>query len=205
MKKKTALIIFICFVCAAVIGVCVIAGVSKWKQHQQELAQQQQEQQEQQEEDAYTQQLKDAFDKLYTAENGLLDQMAEQKADGVSNRQILANAIDTLREPMNELAAIEAPDKLSGAQAHFSAAAETFDRMAGTLSDLLKDESVSYSTLHTQILALMPDALTAFDELKSGVDALSDSGVDVPNSARLLTDALDSIADSGVSGILGSQ
>ena len=29
MKKKTAMVIFLCFVCVAVIGICAMAGISK--------------------------------------------------------------------------------------------------------------------------------------------------------------------------------
>lgn len=86
MSRKTAVTILLCFVCAAVIGVCAMAGVSKWNQHQAELERQQQL-------EAYSAQLTDSFDALYEMEAGLLDRMAKQQQAGSSDREVLIDAI----------------------------------------------------------------------------------------------------------------
>lgn len=202
MKKKTALTVLLCFVCAAVIGVCVIAGVSKWQQHRQELLRQQQMQLLL---DDYTDRLTQAFDTLYDTESGLLARMAEQQRAGMSEREILADAIDSVRAPLRSLADIEAPENLAEAQRHFSSAADSYDTMAGEISDVLRNDTLSYSEQKSRMISLLPDALSAFDELKYGVEALEDSGVTVPESAQQLTDTLDSLVDSGMSSVLGAQ
>ena len=116
MKKKTAMVIFLCFVCVAVIGICAMAGISKWQEYQ--TAQQRQQQL-----DAYVDGLGSAFDDLYQVETGLLDDMAQQSTAGVSSREILLAAIEAVGRPMDKLASVQAPEELADAQRHFATAA----------------------------------------------------------------------------------
>ncbi|WP_394271847.1 hypothetical protein [Butyricicoccus sp.] len=198
MNRKTAVTILLCFVCAAVIGVCAMAGVSKWKEHQAELERRQQLEQ-------YSAQLEDAFDALYEMETGLLSRMAEQQQAGGSNREILVDAIEAIRAPMDALAAVDAPDGLSEVQRHFSEAAASFGSMADTVTGLLADETQDGEALRSAAVMLLPDAVDAFDQLRYGVEALEESGAPVPDSAQKLMEELDALLDSGVSSMLTGQ
>lgn len=198
MKKKTALIILLCFVCAAIIGVCAIAGVSKWKLHQTEL-------QRQQILDDYSAQLSEAFDELYDIETGLIDRMAAQQQAGASDRQILIDTVDAIRTRMDQLASVEVPEELSEAQRHFTAAAQSYGTIADTVTGLLADETQNAETIRSAAIELLPDAIDACDQLKYGVEALAESGANVPDSAKLLTESLDSLIDSGIDRALATH
>ena len=134
MKKKTAIVIFLCFVCVAVIGICAMAGISKWQEYQ--TAQQRQQQL-----DAYVNELGSAFDDLYAVETGLLENMAQQSTAGVSNRDILLNAIEAVGEPMDKLASAQAPEEVADAQRHFATAAESCHTMSEQLTALLQEDT----------------------------------------------------------------
>ncbi len=198
MNRKTAVTILLCFVCAAVIGVCAMAGVSKWNQHQAELERQQQL-------EAYSAQLTDSFDALYEMEAGLLDRMAKQQQAGSSDREVLIDAIEAIRSPMEALAAADAPEGLSEVQQHFSNAAESFGSMADTVTELLADKNQNSEALRSAAVGLLPDAVDAFDQLRYGVEALEESGAPVPDSAQKLTEELNALLDSGVSSMLTRQ
>ena len=198
MSRKTAVTILLCFVCAAVIGVCAMAGVSKWNQHQAELERQQQL-------EAYSAQLTDSFDALYEMEAGLLDRMAKQQQAGSSDREVLIDAIEAIRSPMEALAAADAPEGLSEVQQHFSNAAESFGSMADTVTELLADKNQNSEALRSAAVGLLPGAVDAFDQLRDGVEALEESGAPVPDSAQKLTEELNALLDSGVSSMLTRQ
>ena len=198
MSRKTAVTILLCFVCAAVIGVCAMAGVSKWNQHQAELERQQQL-------EAYSAQLTDSFDALYEMEAGLLDRMAKQQQAGSSDREVLIDAIEAIRSPMEALAAADAPEGLSEVQQHFSNAAESFGSMADTVTELLADKNQNSEALRSAAVGLLPDAVDAFDQLRYGVEALEESGAPVPARAQKLTEELNALLDSGVSSMLTRQ
>ncbi|MCD8356060.1 MAG: hypothetical protein LUE11_05765 [Clostridia bacterium] len=198
MKKKTAVVIFLCFVCVAVIGICAMAGISKWQEHQTEL-------QRQQRLDAYSDDLRDAFDDLYDVETSLLDDMAQQSAQGVSNREIMLSAIEAMGAPIDTLASVEAPEEAADAQRHFASAAKSYHAMADVLTELLEDNTANADTVKGSLIDMLPDAIDAFDQLKYGIQALEDSGViSLPDSAIQLEKSLDSLIDSGIGSMLTS-
>ena len=81
MKKRQIVSIALCFVCAAIIGICCMAGISKWRAYQAEVKRQQQLAQ-------YTEDLTDALNELYRIETDLFQDIAKQQASGIDNRTI---------------------------------------------------------------------------------------------------------------------
>ena len=188
MKKKTAMVIFLCFVCVAVIGICAMAGISKWQEYQ--TAQQRQQQL-----DAYVDGLGSAFDDLYQVETGLLDDMAQQSTAGVSSREILLAAIEAVGRPMDQLASVQAPEELADAQRHFATAAESYHTMSDQLTTLLQDE--------TQNPEQLPDAIDAVDQVRYGIQMLAErDDITLPDSAVQLEQSLDSLMNGGMDSLI---
>lgn len=199
MKKKTAIVISLCFVCVAVIGICAMAGISKWQEYQTEM-------QRQQRLDEYSDDLRDAFDDLYDIETGLLDDMAQQSAAGMSSREVMLNAIQAVGAPIDTLASVEAPEEAADAQRHFASAAKSYHAMADSLTELLSDDAQSTEKIKDGLIDMLPDAIDAFDQVKYGIQALEDSGViTLPDSAIQLEESLDSLLDSGIDSMLTSK
>lgn len=196
MKKKTAMVIFLCFVCVAVIGICAMAGISKWQEYQ--TAQQRQQQL-----DAYVDGLGSAFDDLYQVETGLLDDMAQQSTAGVSSREILLAAIEAVGRPMDQLASVQAPEELADAQRHFSTAAESYHTMSDQLTTLLQDETQNPEQLRDTLIDLLPDAIDAVDQVRYGIQVLAErDDITLPDSAVQLEQSLDSLMNGGMDSLI---
>lgn len=196
MKKKTAMVIFLCFVCVAVIGICAMAGISKWQEYQ--TAQQRQQQL-----DAYVDGLGSAFDDLYQVETGLLDDMAQQSTAGVSSREILLAAIDAVGRPMDQLASVQAPEELADAQRHFATAAESYHTMSDQLTTLLQDETQNPEQLRDTLIDLLPDAIDAVDQVRYGIQVLAErDDITLPDSAVQLEQSLDSLMNGGMDSLI---
>ena len=196
MKKKTAMVIFLCFVCVAVIGICAMAGISKWQEYQ--TAQQRQQQL-----DAYVDGLGSAFDDLYQVETGLLDDMAQQSTAGVSSREILLAAIEAVGRPMDQLASVQAPEELADAQRHFATAAESYHTMSDQLTTLLQDETQNPEPLRDTLIDLLPDAIDAVDQVRYGIQVLAErDDITLPDSAVQLEQSLDSLMNGGMDSLI---
>ena len=196
MKKKTAMVIFLCFVCVAVIGICAMAGISKWQEYQ--TAQQRQQQL-----DAYVDGLGSAFDDLYQVETGLLDDMAQQSTAGVSSREILLAAIEAVGRPMDQLASVQAPEELADAQRHFATAAESYHTMSDQLTTLLQDETQNPEQLRDTLIDLLPDAIDAVDQVRYGIQVLAErDDITLPDSAIQLEQSLDSLMNGGMDSLI---
>lgn len=196
MKKKTAMVIFLCFVCVAVIGICAMAGISKWQEYQ--TAQQRQQQL-----DAYVDGLGSAFDDLYQVETGLLDDMAQQSTAGVSSREILLAAIEAVGRPMDQLASVQAPEELADAQWHFATAAESYHTMSDQLTTLLQDETQNPEQLRDTLIDLLPDAIDAVDQVRYGIQVLAErDDITLPDSAVQLEQSLDSLMNGGMDSLI---
>ena len=196
MKKKTAMVIFLCFVCVAVIGICAMAGISKWQEYQ--TAQQRQQQL-----DAYVDGLGSAFDDLYQVETGLLDDMAQQSTAGVSSREILLAAIEAVGRPMDQLASVQAPEELADAQRHFATAAESYHTMSDQLTTLLQDETQNPEQLRDTLINLLPDAIDAVDQVRYGIQMLAErDDITLPDSAVQLEQSLDSLMNGGMDSLI---
>ena len=196
MKKKTAMVIFLCFVCVAVIGICAMAGISKWQEYQ--TAQQRQQQL-----DAYVDGLGSAFDDLYQVETGLLDDMAQQSTAGVSSREILLAAIEAVGRPMDQLASVQAPEELADAQRHFATAAESYHTMSDQLTTLLQDETQNPEQLRDTLIDLLPDAIDAVDQVRYGIQMLAERyDITLPDSAVQLEQSLDSLMNGGMDSLI---
>ena len=196
MKKKTAMVIFLCFVCVAVIGICTMAGISKWQEYQ--TAQQRQQQL-----DAYVDGLGSAFDDLYQVETGLLDDMAQQSTAGVSSREILLAAIEAVGRPMDQLASVQAPEELADAQRHFATAAESYHTMSDQLTTLLQDETQNPEQLRDTLIDLLPDAIDAVDQVRYGIQVLAErDDITLPDSAVQLEQSLDSLMNGGMDSLI---
>ena len=196
MKKKTAMVIFLCFVCVAVIGICAMAGISKWQEYQ--TAQQRQQQL-----DAYVDGLGSAFDDLYQVETGLLDDMAQQSTAGVSSREILLAAIEAVGRPMDQLASVQAPEELADAQRHFATAAESYHTMSDQLTTLLQDETQNPDQLRDTLIDLLPDAIDAVDQVRYGIQVLAErDDITLPDSAVQLEQSLDSLMNGGMDSLI---
>ena len=196
MKKKTAMVIFLCFVCVAVIGICAMAGISKWQEYQ--TAQQRQQQL-----DAYVDGLGSAFDDLYQVETGLLDDMAQQSTAGVSSREILLAAIEAVGRPMDQLASVQAPGELADAQRHFATAAESYHTMSDQLTTLLQDETQNPEQLRDTLINLLPDAIDAVDQVRYGIQVLAErDDITLPDSAVHLEQSLDSLMNGGMDSLI---
>lgn len=196
MKKKTAMVIFLCFVCVAVIGICAMAGISKWQEYQ--TAQQRQQQL-----DAYVDGLGSAFDDLYQVETGLLDDMAQQSTAGVSSREILLAAIEAVGRPMDQLASVQAPEELADAQRHFATAAESYHTMSDQLTTLLQDETQNPEQLRDTLIDLLPDAIDAVDQVRYGIQMLAErDDITLPDSAVQLEQSLDSLMNGGMDSLI---
>lgn len=196
MKKKTAMVIFLCFVCVAVIGICAMAGISKWQEYQ--TAQQRQQQL-----DAYVNELGSAFDDLYAVETGLLEDMAQQSTAGVSNRDILLNAIEAVGEPMDKLASAQAPEEIADAQRHFATAAESCHTMSDQLTALLQDDTQNPEQLRDTLIDLLPEAIDAVDQVRYGIQVLEEhDAITLPDSAVQLEQSLDSLMNDGIDSML---
>ena len=196
MKKKTAMVIFLCFVCVAVIGICAMAGISKWQEYQ--TAQQRQQQL-----DAYVDGLGSAFDDLYQVETGLLDDMAQQSTAGVSSREILLAAIEAVGRPMDQLASVQAPEELADAQRHFATAAESYHTMSDQLTTLLQDETQHPEQLRDTLIDLLPDAIDAVDQVRYGIQVLAErDDITLPDSAVQLEQSLDSLMNGGMDSLI---
>lgn len=196
MKKKTAMVIFLCFVCVAVIGICAMAGISKWQEYQ--TAQQRQQQL-----DAYVDGLGSAFDDLYQVETGLLDDMAQQSTAGVSSREILLAAIEAVGRPMDQLASVQAPEELADAQRHFATAAESYHTMSDQLTTLLQDETQNPEQLRDTLINLLPDAIDAVDQVRYGIQVLAErDDITLPDSAVQLEQSLDSLMNGGMDSLI---
>ncbi|MGM9616405.1 hypothetical protein [Butyricicoccus sp.] len=196
MKKKTAMVIFLCFVCVAVIGICAMAGISKWQEYQ--TAQQRQQQL-----DAYVDGLGSAFDDLYQVETGLLDDMAQQSTAGVSSREILLAAIEAVGKPIDQLASVQAPEELADAQRHFATAAESYHTMSDQLTTLLQDETQNPEQLRDTLIDLLPDAIDAVDQVRYGIQVLAErDDITLPDSAVQLEQSLDSLMNGGMDSLI---
>ena len=196
MKKKTAMVIFLCFVCVAVIGICAMAGISKWQEYQ--TAQQRQQQL-----DAYVDGLGSAFDDLYQVETVLLDDMAQQSTAGVSSREILLAAIEAVGRPMDQLASVQAPEELADAQRHFATAAESYHTMSDQLTTLLQDETQNPEQLRDTLIDLLPDAIDAVDQVRYGIQVLAErDDITLPDSAVHLDQSLDSLMNGGMDSLI---
>lgn len=196
MKKKTAIVIFLCFVCVAVIGICAMAGISKWQEYQ--TAQQRQQQL-----DAYVNELGSAFDDLYAVETGLLENMAQQSTAGVSNRDILLNAIEAVGEPMDKLASAQAPEEVADAQRHFATAAESCHTMSEQLTALLQEDTQNTEQLRDTLIDLLPEAIDAVDQVRYGIQVLEEhDAITLPDSAVQLEQSLDSLMNDGIDSML---
>lgn len=196
MKKKTAIVIFLCFVCVAVIGICAMAGISKWQEYQ--TAQQRQQQL-----DAYVNELGSAFDDLYAVETGLLEDMAQQSTAGVSNRDILLNAIEAVGEPMDKLASAQAPEEVADAQRHFATAAESCHTMSEQLTALLQEDTQNPEQLRDTLIDLLPEAIDAVDQVRYGIQVLEEhDAITLPDSAVQLEQSLDSLMNDGIDSML---
>ena len=196
MKKKTAMVIFLCFVCVAVIGICAMAGISKWQEYQ--TAQQRQQQL-----DAYVDGLGSAFDDLYQVETGLLDDMAQQSTAGVSSREILLAAIEAVGRPMDQLASVQAPGELADAQRHFATAAESYHTMSDQLPTLLQDETQNPEQRRDTLINLLPDAIDAVDQVRYGIQVLAErDDITLPDSAVQLEQSLDSLMNGGMDSLI---
>ena len=196
MKKKTAMVIFLCFVCVAVIGICAMAGISKWQEYQ--TAQQRQQQL-----DAYVDGLGSAFDDLYQVETGLLDDMAQQSTAGVSSREILLAAIEAVGRPMDQLASVQAPEELADAQRHFATAAESYHTMSDQLTTLLQDETQNPEQLRDTLIDLLPDAIDAVDQVRYGIQMLAErDDITLPDSAVQLEQSLDYLMNGGMDSLI---
>ncbi|MDD6610751.1 MAG: hypothetical protein PUE91_00840 [Clostridiales bacterium] len=196
MKKKTAIVIFLCFVCVAVIGICAMAGISKWQEYQ--TAQQRQQQL-----DAYVNELGSAFDDLYAVETGLLENMAQQSTAGVSNRDILLNAIEAVGEPMDKLASAQAPEEVADAQRHFATAAESCHTMSEQLTALLQEDTQNPEQLRDTLIDLLPEAIDAVDQVRYGIQVLEEhDAITLPDSAVQLEQSLDSLMNDGIDSML---
>ena len=196
MKKKTAMVIFLCFVCVAVIGICAMAGISKWQEYQ--TAQQRQQQL-----DAYVDGLGSAFDDLYQVETVLLDDMAQQSTAGVSSREILLAAIEAVGRPMDQLASVQAPEELADAQRHFATAAESYHTMSDQLTTLLQDETQNPEQLRDTLINLLPDAIDAVDQVRYGIQVLAErDDITLPDSAVQLEQSLDSLMNGGMDSLI---
>ena len=196
MKKKTAMVIFLYFVCVAVIGICAMAGISKWQEYQ--TAQQRQQQL-----DAYVDGLGSAFDDLYQVETVLLDDMAQQSTAGVSSREILLAAIEAVGRPMDQLASVQAPEELADAQRHFATAAESYHTMSDQLTTLLQDETQNPEQLRDTLINLLPDAIDAVDQVRYGIQVLAErDDITLPDSAVQLEQSLDSLMNGGMDSLI---
>lgn len=199
MSKKRALTIALCFVCIAIIGICCMAGISKWRAYQAELKRQQQLTQ-------YTEDLTDAFDDLYRVETDLFQDMAQQQAAGADNRTILQSMLSAASAPIDALAAVQAPDELADAQKHFQTAASSYHTMSDTLTDMLRDPSTSDADMRDALLSMLPDAAKAFDEVRAGISLLAkNSDITLPDSAKQLESSLDSFSGDSLRTMLGAK
>lgn len=202
MKKSSVIILAVCAIAAVAVG---IWGFNQRQQAQdQQQAQNQQQTDKTQQLDNYSTQLEDSFDELNDVQNNLLADMAQQRADGTPDQEIIVNAIDALSEPIHHIAEIEAPDAAATAQSHFTAAAESCDSMADQLRTIVSDPSLSTAEQQAQAIAMLPDAMSALNELQAGVEELNKSGVAIPESAQQLIDTLDSVSTGDFSNIVGS-
>lgn len=199
MSKKRALTIALCFVCIAIIGICCMAGISKWRAYQAELKRQQQLAQ-------YTEDLTDAFNDLYRVETDLFQDMAQQQAAGADNRTILQSMLSAASAPIDALAAVQAPDELADAQKHFQTAASSYHTMSDTLTDMLRDPSTSDADMRDALLSMLPDAANAFDEVRAGISLLAkNSDITLPDSAKQLETSLDSFSGDSLRTMLGAK
>lgn len=199
MKKRQIVSIALCFVCAAIIGICCMAGISKWRAYQAEVKRQQQLAQ-------YTEDLTDALNELYRIETDLFQDIAKQQANGIDNRTILQSMLDAATAPIDALAHVQAPDELADAQAHFKKAASSYHTMADTLNDMLSDASTTDADLRDALIDMLPDAVSAFDEVKAGITVLAkNSDITLPDSAKQLETALDSFSGDSLRSILTAQ
>ncbi|MBU5490090.1 hypothetical protein [Butyricicoccus intestinisimiae] len=199
MKKRQIVSIALCFVCAAIIGICCMAGISKWRAYQAEVKRQQQLAQ-------YTEDLTDALNELYRIETDLFQDIAKQQASGIDNRTILQSMLDAATAPIDALAHVQAPDELADAQAHFKKAASSYHTMADTLNDMLSDASTTDTDLRDALIDMLPDAVSAFDEVKAGITVLSkNSDITLPDSAKQLETVLDSFSGDSLRSILTAQ
>ena len=172
VSKKRVGGIVLCLLCIAVIVICCIAGVSKWRAHQAEL---QREQQRQQQLTQYTEDLTDAFDDLYQVETNLFQDMAAQRIAGADNRTTLQSMLDAAAAPIDTLASVQAPDELSDAQKHFQKAASSYHTMSDTLSDMLRDPTTTDADVQQAFITMLPDAVNALNEVKEGISLLAEN------------------------------
>lgn len=199
MKKKTVAILLICFICLAVIGICAMAGISKWQEYQAE-------QQRQQQLNAYVNALGDAFDTLYDVETGLLDDMAKQSTSGMSNREILLHAIQAIGEPIDQLASVPAPEEISDAQRYFTSAAQSYHTMSDQLITLLQEDNPDSEQLRDTLIDLLPDAIDAVDQVRYGIQELEEQGsITLPDSAVQLEQSLDSLMNGGMDSLISQK
>ncbi len=203
VSKKRVWGIVLGLLCIAVIAVCCIAGVSKWRAHQAEL---QREQQRQQQLTQYTEDLTDAFDDLYQVETNLFQDMAAQRIAGADNRTTLQSMLDAAVAPIDALASVQAPDELSDAQKHFQKAASSYHTMSDTLSDMLRDPTTTDADVQQAFITMLPDAVNALDEVKAGISLLAEnSDITLPDSAKQLETALDSFSGDSLSSIFNAN
>ena len=139
-------------------------------------------------------------------ETDLFQDVAKQQASGIDNRTILQSMLDAATAPIDALARVQAPDELADAQAHFKKAASSYHTMADTLIDMLGDPSVTDADLRDALIDMLPNAVSAFDEVKAGITVLAEnSDITLPDSAKQLETALDSFSGDSLRSILTTQ
>lgn len=207
MSKKRVWGIVLGLLCIAVIGICCIAGVNKWRAHQAELQQQQQSQeQHHQQLTQYTEDLTDAFDDLYQVENNLFQDIAAQRIAGADDRTTLQSMLSAAAEPIDTLASVQAPDELSDVQEHFQKAASSYHAMSDTLTDMLRDPAASDADVQKAFITALPNAIDALDEVKAGISLLAEnSDITLPDSAKQLETALDSFSGDSFSSLFNAK
>lgn len=206
MKKRTAIL---ALVCATIVIIGAVAGVSKWnaqRKAQQEQAQQTEQLPEtQQEIDAYRDSLQAPFDSLLDLETNAAERMAEQRAAGVSDREILSDFLTSIGDSIQQLADAEAPENLSDAHQHFVNAADSYADAADDLNELLDSGDLDSLNAKLKLAKLAPTALDALDEVKAGIQALEDNSVAVPESAKQLEESLDGLVETAIDQVMPSD
>ena len=71
---------------------------------------------------------------------------------------------------------------------------------------MLSDASTTDADLHDALIDMLPDAVSAFDEVKAGITVLAkNSDITLPDSAKQLETALDSFSGDSLRSILTAQ
>ncbi len=202
MNRKTAIISLLC---ATVVIVGAVAGISRRQAQPEKQVQQNTQQAEQpakdqiqQDMDDYCARLAETFDSLLDMQTNAAEQMEERRAAGATDREILSDFIASIGDSVQQLADVEAPESLSGAHDHFVKAADSYADAAEELAALLENGDLDSMNAKLKLVKLLPTALDALDEVKAGIQELEDSGAEVPESAKQLAESLDTLVDAGI-------